>query len=137
MSTAGRPDGLRLALQRQLDTVAREIGAASGAIVIVEGAAGQLEIAAAYELPGPAFDALARAITDPRHPIARTVETGTATYDLRPMNPGGPALRTHVPLIARRPARPARASGSTSTGAPVRTSMRMRWLLFRPRMNTD
>jgi len=95
-------DGLRVALQPQLDSVAREIGAASGVIVVVDDSPERLAIAAAYELAGPAFDALAQAIMDPRHPIARTVETGAATYDLRPVNPGGPALRTHMPLIARR-----------------------------------
>ena len=38
---------------------------------------------------------------DPGHPIARTFAAPVATYDVRPMNPGGPALRSHLPMIVR------------------------------------
>jgi hypothetical protein len=34
----------------------------------------------------------------PAHPIARAMTDADATYDVRPMNPGGPALRSHLPL---------------------------------------
>jgi hypothetical protein len=38
----------------------------------------------------------------PGHPIARTFTSRVATYDVTPMNPGGPALRSHLPLTVRR-----------------------------------
>jgi len=39
-------------------------------------------------------------VRDPNHPITRTVDDGTASFDVRPVAPGGPALRSHVPISA-------------------------------------
>jgi len=45
---------------------------------------------------------LAAAVGDPGHPIARTVATPVSSFDVSPTRPGGPALRSHLPLIVRR-----------------------------------
>ncbi len=37
----------------------------------------------------------------PSHPVARTAADGLAAFDVLPMAPGGPKLRSHVPLVAR------------------------------------
>ena len=39
---------------------------------------------------------------NPGHPIRRTFSDPIATFDVTPMNPGGPALRSHLPLIVLR-----------------------------------
>ena len=56
-----------------------------------------LEIAAAIGLGDPA--ALAAAVRDPAHPVTRTATERTAGFDVRPLAAGGPALRSHLPLI--------------------------------------
>ena len=61
-----------------------------------------LELAAASGVAGPALAGLSEAIRNSSHPVARTVTEGYATFDVTPIAPGGPALRSHVPLIARR-----------------------------------
>ena len=40
-------------------------------------------------------------VRDPAHPIARTLVDGFATFDVKPMAPGGPALRSHLPLFGQ------------------------------------
>jgi GAF domain-containing protein len=58
---------------------------------------GGLEILAAIGLGDPG--ALAAAVRNPAHPVTRTAADGVAGFDVRPMAAGGPALRSHVPLI--------------------------------------
>ena len=41
----------------------------------------------------------AAAVADPAHPIRRSMADDGPTFDVRPMNPGGPALRSHLPLL--------------------------------------
>jgi hypothetical protein len=67
--------------------------------VVAPGSTG-LELAAAAGVEGPALERLIAAVRDPAHPISRTISDDEATFDVRPMNPGGPALRSHLPLIA-------------------------------------
>jgi hypothetical protein len=59
-----------------------------------------LELVGAAGVEGPALDALVAAVRQPGHPIARALADDGPTFDVAPMNPGGPALRTHVPLRA-------------------------------------
>ncbi len=61
-----------------------------------------LEIVAAVGIGDQATAALAKAVTDPRHPIAKTVATPVASFNVLPMAPSGPALRSHLPLVVRR-----------------------------------
>ena len=59
-----------------------------------------LVVAAAAGISGAALEGLAAAVRDPTHPIARTLVDGEATFDVAPRAPGGPALRSHLPLLA-------------------------------------
>ena len=76
-------------------------GVGSAAIFGVQPGSSDLELLAAAGIEGPALDALTTAVRNPAHPIARTLVEATATYDVTPTAPGGPALRSHVPLVVR------------------------------------
>jgi hypothetical protein len=90
--------GLEPSLQLLIGAIAEGSGAASAAIVI-PGQAGGLEIAARFGLDEAAEAGLTGAITRPGHPIARTFTDATPTFDVLPTVPGGPVLRSHLPLI--------------------------------------
>jgi hypothetical protein len=57
-----------------------------------------LVLAAAAGIEGPPLDTLVAAVQNPMHPIARALHDTEPTFDVRPINPGGPALRSHLPL---------------------------------------
>lgn len=76
-------------------------GVGSAAIFFAQPGSSELELLAAAGIEGPALDGLTAAVRNPAHPIARTLVEATATYDVTPTAPGGPALRSHVPLVAR------------------------------------
>ena len=92
-------DGREAILDRLLVAVldGLEVGSAAFAVVTPTG----LRLAATSGLPDAAAEGLARAIEDPAHPVARTAADGRAAFDVLPTAPGGPALRSHVPLLAR------------------------------------
>ncbi len=94
-------DGLDLRLQVLLASMGEQLEIGSAAIFIV-GQLDRLEIAASIRLADEARAGLAAAVGDPRHPIARTVAVPVATFDVRPTAPGGPALRSHLPLVVTR-----------------------------------
>ncbi len=96
-----RGDGLEPRLQTLLESIAAAIGVASAAIFIVEPPDG-LRIGASVGLEGQARAGLIAAVANPSHPIARTVAAPVPTFDVLPMAPGGPALRSHFPLIVTR-----------------------------------
>jgi hypothetical protein len=77
----------------------------SAAAFVVPAGSTQLELAAAAGIDGIALDRLAEAVRDSQHPIARTVADASASFDVTPTAPGGPALRSHVPLFVRDGAR--------------------------------
>jgi len=93
---------LASALATMLGTLAPAFGVGSTAIVTKGRDGGGLEIIAASGLDETAAAGLSTAIASPAHPIARTFATPTATYDVAPINPGGPALRSHLPLTVTR-----------------------------------
>ncbi len=93
------PDGAAPGLQVLVASIAEALGAASAAIVIADRSSGHLTIAASHGLGEDAIAGLAGAIRDPGHPIARTIATRKPTFDVAPTRPGGPALRTHAPLL--------------------------------------
>jgi GAF domain-containing protein len=95
-------DDLGSTLSTMLDTVARSFGIGSAAIVVERRQGTGLEIIAAFGLDERAAAGLSDAIARPTHPIARTFATPTPTYDVAPINPGGPALRSHLPLTVDR-----------------------------------
>ncbi len=72
---------------------------ASAAIFVANPASATLELAAAAGIEGPARDGLVAAVRNPAHPISRAMTDDGPTFDVTPMNPGGPALRSHLPLI--------------------------------------
>ncbi|MFI5260919.1 MAG: hypothetical protein ACHQZR_00025 [Candidatus Limnocylindrales bacterium] len=91
-------DGLVPTLRALLDAIAEPLGIASAAIVVADARSGHLRIAASFGLGQDAEAGLAAAIGNPGHPIARTVANPVATFDVQPTAPGGPALRSHLPL---------------------------------------
>jgi GAF domain-containing protein len=72
----------------------------SAVIFVVEPDVGILELAAAAGISGPPLDGLVAAVGNPAHPVARAVGDDGPTFDVLPMNPGGPKLRSHLPLRA-------------------------------------
>ena len=105
-AAAARPvvafaDPASAALDHLLRLIAVEADVLSAAIVVVDPAGG-LPIVAAFGLDAAAASGLAGAIARPGHPIARTASDAVATFDVRPDNPGGPTLRSHVPLAVAR-----------------------------------
>ena len=93
-------DGPGASLAILAAAVAGQLGAESAAIVAVRD--GSLEVAASFGLEEPAIAGLAAAVADPGHPIARTVADPITTFDVLPTRPGGPALRSHLPLTVTR-----------------------------------
>jgi hypothetical protein len=94
-------DSQEAALAALLAAIAHPLGIGSAAVVVPDGTGGH-EIVAALGLDAAASAGLAQAIRQPGHPIARTFADPVATYDVTPINPGGPALRSHLPLVVRR-----------------------------------
>jgi len=86
-----------------LDAIVREaltIGDVQSAAIFAVGAAGALELAGAAGIDGAPLAGLVAAVQQPGHPVARAVDDPGPTFDVRPMNPGGPSLRSHLPLRA-------------------------------------
>jgi hypothetical protein len=75
---------------------------ASAVVFVLKPGSSRLQLSAAAGVEGPALERLVVAVGDPAHPIARTAADGVATYDVAPMAPGGPALRSHLPLVEHR-----------------------------------
>ena len=97
-------DSREAALVALLGAIADPFVIGSAAVVVPDGAGGH-EIVASIGLDAAASAGLAQAIRQPGHPIARTFADTVATYDVTPINPGGPALRSHIPLVVRRDGR--------------------------------
>ena len=95
-------DGLEPTLQMLLASIGQQREVASAVITIVTEDPDHLAIVASIGLGETAIAGLAAAVRDPGHPIARTVTTPVSSFDVSPTRPGGPALRSHLPLIVRR-----------------------------------
>ena len=59
---------------------------------------GGLALAGAAGIDGAALDGLVAAVQNPAHPVARALTDPGPTFDVPPMNPGGPKLRSHLPI---------------------------------------
>lgn len=80
-------------------TAARAIAGIESAVVFVAGPAPRrLALVAADGIEGEPLAALVAAVESPDHPVARALDDAGPTFDVRPMNPGGPALRSHLPF---------------------------------------
>jgi GAF domain-containing protein len=88
-------------LQGIVDMAIRDAGVASAVIFVIEQEHQSLTLAAAAGIAGPPLEALTAAVASPAHPIARTVLDEGPSYDVKPTAPGGPALRSHLPLRPR------------------------------------
>ena len=77
-------------------------GIESAAVFVLRPGSSDLELAGAAGIEGPALEGLTAAVRNPEHPINRGLADDGPTFDVRPMAPGGPALRSHLPLIAMR-----------------------------------
>ncbi len=92
-------------LVRDFDEVARAAqtvdGIESAAVFVARPGSSDLDLAGAAGIEGPPLVGLLAAVRDPNHPIARAMHDTAPTFDVRPMNPGGPALRSHLPLGGR------------------------------------
>jgi hypothetical protein len=97
-----RADGLGPTLEALLGALSTPLGVGSAVVVVPGLASGDLVIVASVGLSDAAAGGLAQAIRNPGHPIARTFADPSATFDVLPTAPGGPALRSHVPLIVTR-----------------------------------
>ena len=98
--------GLRAIAQEALtigDTV-------SAVIFLVAPGSTDLDLAAAAGVEGPPLDGLVAAVRNPDHPVTRALSDSGPSFDVRPMAPGGPALRSHLPL------RSGPDAGTTATG---------------------
>jgi GAF domain-containing protein len=91
------PDVISIAQQAIERTHAR-----SAAIFVMAAGSSALELAAAAGIEGEPLERLVAAVRDPAHPIARTVIDAKASFDVSPIAPGGPALRSHLPLLIDR-----------------------------------
>ena len=69
----------------------------SAAIFVVSGDR-TLQLVAASGIEGAPLDALKAAVLDPAHPIARSLVDDWPSFDVDPVNPGGPRLRSHLPF---------------------------------------
>jgi signal transduction protein with GAF and PtsI domain len=89
-------------LEILIGSIAGQLEVESAAIFVVNERSQVLELAASFGLGASAVAGLAAAVGNPAHPIATTVAAPVPTFDVLPMAPGGPALRSHLPLIVRR-----------------------------------
>jgi GAF domain-containing protein len=94
-------DSVGAGLEALLAVVGEQLDVESAVIVLVDGADG-LRIIASTGLPDPDVTRLAEALRNPHHPIARTVSEPVPAFDVLPTVPGGPALRSHLPVAIRR-----------------------------------
>ncbi len=76
-----------------------EDGIESAVIYVVGPGSPVLQLGAAAGVAGPALDGLTAAVQNPAHPINRAMTDDGPTFDVRPTAPGGPALRSHLPLV--------------------------------------
>jgi hypothetical protein len=95
-------DDLEWTLSAMLGAVAQAFGIGSAAIVVRRGDGVVLDIVASFGLDERAAAGLSEAVARPTHPIPRTFAEPEPTYDVTPVNPGGPELRSHLPLIVTR-----------------------------------
>jgi GAF domain-containing protein len=89
-------------LENLLAAVADQLDVESAAIIAPDPSSGRLVIVSSIGLGDPAVAGLTEALRDPDHPIARTLGDPVPTFDVLPTRPGGPALRSHLPLMVTR-----------------------------------
>ncbi len=99
------PNTLRPAgedLRRAVRSAIEQPGVELAVVFILRPDLTSLELGAAAGIDGPPLERLADAVRNPAHPITRALADDAPSYDVLPTAPGGPALRSHLPLIAER-----------------------------------
>jgi hypothetical protein len=94
--------GAAESLELLLGAIAEGLEVESAVILVPSEGHDRLVIVASFGLQDAAVAGLAAAVGNPGHPIARTFATPVASFDVLPTAPGGPALRTHMPLVVTR-----------------------------------
>ena len=94
-------DAVGASLESMLGVLAETLDIESAVIVVPDGS-DRMVIVASVGLADPAIAGLAEALHDPGHPIAKTVVDPVPSFDVPPTRPGGPALRSHLPLTVTR-----------------------------------
>jgi GAF domain-containing protein len=89
-------------LQDIVRSAVAEDGIESAAIFVVQPGSTDLRLAASAGIEGPAIERLVAAVSDQSHPIAKAMTDDGPTFDVQPMAPGGPALRSHLPIVVER-----------------------------------
>jgi hypothetical protein len=93
------------AMTRPLDETARAAldipGVASAAIFVARQGSSDLDLVGAAGIEGAPLEGLVAAVRNPVHPIVRSMSDPRPTFNVTPMNPGGPALRSHLPFGGR------------------------------------
>jgi len=84
---------------RRIADAALADGVVSATIFLLPPGSSTLRLAAAAGVDGAPLERLAEAVRDPDHPIARTLVEARAKFDVQPRAPGGPALRSHLPIF--------------------------------------
>ena len=92
---AGREDPRLRAIAQEALTIG---DIASAVVFTVAPGSRDLELAAAAGVEGPPLVGLVAAVRNPAHPVTRTLTDDGPSFDVRPTAPGGPALRSHIPL---------------------------------------
>jgi hypothetical protein len=114
----------------ELDALALEAVAVgdvrSAAIFVPTRDGGGLSLVGAAGIDGPALDGLVAAVQQPMHPVHRALTDAGPTFDVLPMNPGGPKLRSHLPVRALAGSGPAVAVLALAHDAPMSSSERDR-----------
>jgi GAF domain-containing protein len=94
-------ESLGSSLDALLAVVAEQLDVESAVVVVVPDP-DHLRIVASVGLEAPDLGGLTEAMRNPGHPIARTLSDPVSAFDVLPSVPGGPALRSHLPLIVTR-----------------------------------
>ena len=81
-----------------VDAALRIGGIASATLFAMPPGSTTLELVSAAGIEGPALDGLVAAVRNPDHPVARSLVADGPVFDVLPTAPGGPALRSHVPV---------------------------------------
>jgi diguanylate cyclase (GGDEF)-like protein len=94
---------LEAGLERLLRATTDATGAASAAIFVQHPDRTELALAASVGVDGVQLERLASDVArNDDHPIRRALTERAAAFDVAPVSPGGPALRSHVPLVLTR-----------------------------------
>jgi hypothetical protein len=89
-------------LEIVLGLIVSKLDVASAVVFAIPANGAGLALVAKVGLDDSSARALASAVENPAHPIARTSTNAEVRFNVQPTAPGGPALRSHLPLVVTR-----------------------------------